>query len=113
MEAVLAIQANQGTQKGLMIFSYEGIKLGKNCSIGGEPCTSRAIGEWLNAKYPDKYVRKILERNPHIKQYATRIKLPNDEGGRNVTREVEVFNAIGLIKLFLIKTTFFLGGKKI
>lgn len=97
VQAVPTDQAIPAMQKGLMVFSYEGIRLRESCWIEGKPCfTSRAIGEWLEVKHPNRYVKKILERNPHIKQFATFVNLTNVEGGRNITREVEVFDPIGL-----------------
>lgn len=94
---VQADQAVPSVQGGFIPFSYEGIMLRESCWHEGKPCcTSRAIGEWLDVKHPDRYVRKILERNPHIKQFATLVNLTSVEGGRKVTREVEVFDPIGL-----------------
>lgn len=97
MEAVQTIQADRGVQRGLMIFAYEGIRLRESCWIDGKPYfTMRAIGEWLEAKHPNRYVKKIIERNPHILTFRTFVNLTNVEGDRNVTREVEVFDPIGL-----------------
>ncbi len=94
---VEAVQAVPAIQKGLMTFSYEGIRLKESCWIEGKPYfTMLAIGEWLEYKFPQQAIVKIIERNPHINQFRTVVKLTTVEGTRNVTREVEVYDPIGL-----------------
>lgn len=112
MEAVQVVPANQDIQRGLMIFSYEGIRLKESCWIDGKPYfTMRAIGEWLEYKNPEKAIFKIIHRNPHIKQFATPVnltvvdeytkghsvpKLGTESSQRTREIEHEVFDPIGL-----------------
>lgn len=78
-------------------FTYQGIALQESCWIDGTPFfTRRSIGEFLEAKFPYVYVSKIVNRNPHIKIFSTRVNLVLVEGGKTVAREVEVYNPIGL-----------------
>lgn len=83
-------------QKSIIPFSFEGMRLKESCWIEGKPYfTPRAIGELLEYEHPYFAVRKIIDRNPHIKQFATIPKLGIVEGGREVVREVEVYDPIG------------------
>ncbi len=94
MESAQAVPA---VQKGLMVFSYEGIRLKESCWIAGKPYfTRRAIGEFLEYPHPNKSMDKIIQRNPYIKQFATTVNLTVVEGVREVIREVDVFDPIGL-----------------
>ncbi len=94
----------------LIPFSFEKVRLKESCWIEGKPYfTGRAIGEWLEVKYPDRYVHKIVERNPHILQFSTEIDLPViqssgkehtrqfDEGGQTYERimKLRVYDPIG------------------
>ncbi len=85
-------------------FQYQGITIQESCWIDGKPYfTRRAIGKFLEAKNPYTYVRFIVNRNPHIKLFATRFNLNLVEGAKNVTRDVEVYDPIGL-QLILMKS---------
>lgn len=78
-------------------FAFEGMSLKESCWMEGKPYfTYRAIGEFLEYRNSYKAILKIVDRNPHIKQFATNPKLGVVEGGRNVTRAVEVVDPIGL-----------------
>lgn len=78
-------------------FHFEELALMETCWITGKPYfTRRAIGEWLGAEQPHQYIRKIIERNPHISQFATVVNLGTVEGNREVFRDVEVYDPIGL-----------------
>lgn len=64
----------------LVPFVYRDVRLKESCWIDRKPYfTARAIGEWLEAKHPDKYVRKIVERNPHILQFSKEIDITINE----------------------------------
>lgn len=61
----------------LMPFQYQDVRLKEACWIERKPYfTGRAIGEWLEIRHPDRYVHKIVERNPHILPFSTEIDLP-------------------------------------
>lgn len=78
-------------------FCFEGMALKESCWLKGHPYfTRRAIGEWLEAEHPRQYIRKIVERNPHIRTFATVVNLGTVEGDRQVTRKVEVYDPVGL-----------------
>lgn len=90
-------------------FRFREIQLNESCWVNGRPYfTPKAIGEWLEYAKPYFAVRKIIDRNPHIRTFATVVKLTTVEGnrtipklgivegGREVTREVEVYDPIGL-----------------
>lgn len=75
------------------------VRLKEACWINKEPWfTRRSIGEWLEyaLKIRDRAISKIIERNPHIDQFSTLVNLTSVEGSRDVTREVRVYNPIGL-----------------
>lgn len=108
-----SIQPDQGSRKGLMIFSYEGIRLRESCWIDGKPYfTHRAIAEFLEYPDPEKDpIGRIIRRNPYIKQFAALVKFaivdeypkerhsPANLSGESSTRtreiEIEVFDPIG------------------
>ena len=113
MEAVQAIQADRGVQRGFVPFSYEDIRIKQSCWDNGVPYfTMRAIGEWAEYKNPDEAIYKIVHRNPHIRQFSKIIKLKvideYPKEGHSLpklgsecplrTREIEheVFDPIGL-----------------
>jgi len=84
-------------EKNMTCFNYEGLRIKESCWIAGKPhFTARAIGEWLEYRFPQQAITKIVERNSHIKQFATVVILTTVEGGREVTREIEVYDPIGL-----------------
>lgn len=60
----------------LVPFVYRDVRLKESCWIDRKPYfTARAIGEWLEAKHPVKYVHNIVERNPHILQFSKEVDL--------------------------------------
>jgi hypothetical protein len=80
-------------------FRFEGISLREVCWLEGKPYfTRRAIAEWLeySGDQPQKAVDKIIERNPHIGEFSTTVNLTVVEGGRELTRTLEVYDPIGL-----------------
>lgn len=78
-------------------FQFEGMRLQEACFISGNPYfTGRAIGEFLEYDHPDRAIHKTVERNTHIKEFSTLVILTNVEGKRDVTREVRVYDPIGL-----------------
>jgi transposase-like protein len=80
----------------LIPFNFKGVKLQESCWIDKKPYfTARAIGDFLEYNTPDRSIRKIVERNPHILQFSTNVKLTWVEGSREVTREVRVYDPIG------------------
>lgn len=85
------------TEMDMVPFCFEGMTLQEACWLKGHPYfTRRAIGEWLEAEHPQRYVGNIVDRNPHIKTFSTGLKLSLVENGRKVTRKVEVYDPIGL-----------------
>lgn len=65
--------------------------------MDGKPWfTRRAIGEFLGYPQPNQAIRLILKRNSHLGQWATVVNLTTVEGGHPVTRDIEVFDPIGL-----------------
>jgi hypothetical protein len=81
----------------LMPFKYEDITINESTWVNGKLCcTRRAAGELLEYSDPQKAIDNILERNPYIKQFSTTLKLRVVEGDRNATREIEVYDPIGL-----------------
>jgi hypothetical protein len=83
----------------LIPFRFQGVKLKEACWLEGKPYfTRKAIGEWLEyvKPRPDVAIAKIVDRNPHIRQFATVTKLVTVEGGREVSRDLEVYDPIGL-----------------
>lgn len=90
---------NLTTVRDLVPFSFQGIQLKEACWMNGKPhYTRKAIGEFLEyaGSQAQKAVDKIIERNLYIQQWATTVKLTVVEGGREVTREIEVYDPIGL-----------------
>lgn len=78
-------------------FQFEGMALKESCWMEGKPYfTYRAIGEFLEYEHPDRSIHNLIKRNSHILTFRTFIKLMSVEGSRNVTREVEVVDPIGL-----------------
>ena len=88
---------NLTTVRELAPFNFQDIQLKEACWLKGKPqFTRRAIGEFLGYQNPNQSIRKIIERNTYIQQWATVVSLTTVEGGREVTREVEVYDPIGL-----------------
>ncbi len=89
-------------QNSIIPFSFEEVRLKESCWISGRPhFTARAIGEWLEAKDPMNYVRHIVARNSHIRQFSTVVNLTTVQGtgkGKKYEREMEmeVYDPIGL-----------------
>lgn len=96
----------------LIPFSFKEVRLKESCWIEGKPYfTRRAIGEWLGYRNPVKAISKLVDQNPHIKQFATTLNLrvtdefkrvysvtKSDTEQHTRTREIEteVYNPIGL-----------------
>lgn len=76
-------------------FHFEELALMETCWITGKPYfTRRAIGEWLEYQgRPQKAIDKIVERNPHIKQFSVAVKLTATDGKKYST---DVYDPIGL-----------------
>ncbi|BBO84520.1 hypothetical protein DSCO28_50860 [Desulfosarcina ovata subsp. sediminis] len=84
---------------GMVAFNYQDIAIREACWISGKPYfTRRSIGEWLEYKYPQEAIDKIIQRNPHISdsRWSTQVKLTCVEGDRNVSRNIDVHDPIGL-----------------
>ena len=80
-------------------FQYEGMRLQEACFINGNPYfTRKAVGEFLEYPRPQKAIDNIIARNPHISdlRWATAVKLTVVEGTKEVMREMEVYDPIGL-----------------
>jgi len=80
-------------------FQFEGLEIKEACWLEGKPYfTRRAIGETLEYQgdQPQKAIDKIVERNPHINQFSTTVKLTVVEGNREISRDLEVYDPIGL-----------------
>lgn len=91
------ITVNLTTVRDLVLFQYQDLRLKEACWLSGKPYyTRKAIGEFLEYPQPNQAIRKIIERNLYIQQWATVVRLTTVEGGREVTREVEVYDPIGL-----------------
>lgn len=87
------------SQNSFMPFVFEGMALKESCWMDGKPYfTRRAIGEFLEYPHPRQAIETILKRNPHISdpRWATVLKLRTVEGDREVVREQEVYDPIGL-----------------
>lgn len=76
-------------------FTFEDLALQEVCWLDGKPYfTRRAIGEWLEYQgRAQKAVDKIVERNPHIKQFSVAVNLTATDGKKYRT---EVYDPIGL-----------------
>ena len=89
-------------------FTYGGLKLRESLLINRVPhFTRRAIGELLEYAKPQEAIDKIINRNPHIRDFAVVVKLTTtDECShsklgceqRTRTREIdtEVYDPIGM-----------------
>lgn len=85
------------SQNNFIPFSYEGMRLQEACFLNGTPYfTGRGIGEFLEYEHPDIAINKVVKRNPHIKEFSTLTSLVSVEGNREVTREVRVYDPVGL-----------------
>lgn len=80
-------------------FERGDIKLSQVVYIDSVPyMTKHAIGEWLEYADPRNAVNHIIERNPHIEQWATEIKLPASDGKNYNTA---VFHPIGFLLIVM------------
>lgn len=80
-------------------FSFQRLQLKEVCWLNGKPYyTKPAIGSFLEYSIQtlDRVINRIILRNPYIREFATCVKLTQVEGGHEVTREVEVYDPIGL-----------------
>ena len=78
-------------------FNFQEVRLQEACWIDGKPYfTRRAIGEFLEYAQPDFAINWLVKRNPHVKEFATYVNLTCVEGGREVSRKIEVYDPIGL-----------------
>ena len=86
----------------LIPFDYKDVHLTEACWINGDPhFTRRAIGEYLEYTQPQSAISRIIERNPHISQFSSVVKLTTEldsRKGQKYERQVEheVYNPIGL-----------------
>lgn len=100
-------------ENNIIPFSFQGMALRESCWIDGKPYfTRRAIGEFLGYERPRAAIHHILTRNQYILEFRTTVNLTTVEasptvsnldtvgGGRNVSRELEVFDPIGLQCIF-------------
>jgi hypothetical protein len=77
-----------------MPFKYEDLTINESTWVNGKLCcTRRAAGELLEYSDPQKAIDKIIERNPHIKQFSVTVKLTATDGKEYKT---EVYDPIGL-----------------
>lgn len=82
-------------------FQYQEIQLSESVEINGKPYfTRKAIGEWLGYADPQNHVDKIIERNPHIREFSKPVNLSVMQNtGKNKTYErkieTEVYDPIG------------------
>lgn len=77
-------------------FQYQGITLQESCWIAGKPYfTGKAIGEFLEYKYPGEAISKITQRNSHIvdPRWSVEVKLTSTDSKKYIVR---VYNPIGL-----------------
>lgn len=82
-------------------FVFHGITLRESCWINGVPhFTRRAIGEFLEYKFPEQAITKIIERNPYISEFRIVVNLTTIDYKRNVGRPADFFNPIGLQCIF-------------
>lgn len=87
---------NSTPVRDLVPFRFQDIQLKEACWMNGKPCfTRRAIGEFLEyaGSQSQKAVDKIIERNPHIRQWSVTVNLTVTDGK---AYETEVFDPIGL-----------------
>lgn len=76
-------------------FQYQGIAIQESCWIDGTPFfTGRAIGEWIEAKHPDRYVHQLVSRHSYIKECSINIKLPCTADGKKY--DVDAYDITGL-----------------
>ncbi|MCF6246889.1 MAG: trp operon repressor [Desulfobacula sp.] len=81
----------------LTSFQFQDIKLKEACWIDKTPYfTRKAIGMWLDYKFPEKSIAKIIERNPHIKRFQVVVKLTTTWGKNNIKKNHEVCDPVGL-----------------
>jgi len=84
-------------QDNIIPFNFREVRLKEACWLDGKPYfTRRAIGEFLEYAKPDFSINWLVKRNQHVKEFATYVKLTCVEGGREVTRKIEVYDPIGL-----------------
>jgi len=101
------------TESNIIPFSFQGMALRESCWIAGVPYfTSRAIGEFLEYKDPMRKINHLVKRNPYLLNFRTVLnlstvegsrtgdKLTPVEGGRNVIRNLYIFDPIGLQCIF-------------
>ncbi|MGE4319645.1 MAG: hypothetical protein AB7E96_12175 [Deferribacterales bacterium] len=95
-------------QTGVMPFTYGGLQLRESLLINRVPhFTRRAIGELLEYAKPQEAIDKIIDRNPHIRDFAVVVKLTTTDecshpklGCEQRTRireiDTEVYDPIGM-----------------
>lgn len=80
-------------------FSWGEISLSQTVQINGIPhVTRRAVGEWLEYAEPRKAIDKIIERNQHLENYATTVRLTALD---DKNREISVYHPIGFLLLVM------------
>lgn len=79
------------TENNIIPFTFQGMALRESCWIDGVPYfTSRAIGEFLEYKDPMRKINHLVKRNPYLLDFRTVLKLSTVEGSRTVTNLVTV-----------------------
>ena len=80
-------------------FVWGDITLSAVVHIDGIPyVTKTAIGEWLEYADPRDAVNKIVERNEHLRDHATAVKLTAVDGKN---RDTEVYHPIGFLLIVM------------
>lgn len=80
-------------------YSWGKIALSEAVLIEGVPyVTKRAIGEWLDYADARDGINKLLERNPHIENYSTAVKLTAVDGKNRDTR---VYHPMGFLLIVM------------
>lgn len=80
-------------------FNWGEIALSQVVDINGIPhATKTAIGEWLEYADPRDAVNKIVERNLHLRNYSTAVKLTAVDGKN---RSTEVYHPIGFLLIVM------------
>jgi hypothetical protein len=81
-------------------FKHSGVDISEACWLQDKVSmtympyfTRKAIGEWLGARHPQKYVDNIIDRNPYINDYSVNLNLRCADGKKY---DQNLLNPIGL-----------------
>lgn len=86
-------------QNAINPFVWNEINLSQVVMIDGMPhSTKTAIGEWLEYAEPLKAINKIIERNPHLREYSVDVKLTSTDGKKY---DSEVYHPIGFLLIVM------------